>query len=166
MPPSTTTRPTTSTDYPSSAPAALGALGGGEVAGDWTLFVDDDTGENTGSVVDWQLTVSYGVPALPSPSELVVSGLPSTVSDVNLELLEVNGHLGNTELLLESPDGRFAHVLSDAGRSSPRTSVVHADLVLNDEAGVDIPAFATPDTGVYRPRNYDDQTDQSNRSAA
>ena len=59
-------------NYPSSAPAALGALGGGEVAGDWTLFVDDDTGENTGSVLDWQLTVSYGVPALPSPSGLDV----------------------------------------------------------------------------------------------
>ena len=62
------------------------------------------------------LTVSYGLPASPSASELVVSGLPSTVSDVNLELLDVNGYLGNTELLLESPDGRHAHVLSDAGR--------------------------------------------------
>ena len=141
--------------YPGSAPASFGALGGGVVNGDWTLFVDDDTGENSGKVVHWQLTVSYGLPASPSASELVVSGLPSTVSDVNLELLDVNGYLGNTELLLESPDGRFAHVLSDAGRSSPRTPVVHADLVLNDEAGVDIPALATPDTGVYRPRNYD-----------
>ncbi len=34
--------------YPGSAPASFGALGGGVVNGDWTLFVDDDTGENSG----------------------------------------------------------------------------------------------------------------------
>ena len=81
-----------------------------------------------------------------------MSGAREVVTDVDLVLHDVDaGHLPDTEVLLESPDGRYAHVLSDAGGGA----VSDLDLTLDDEAGADIPEAETPSTGGYRPRNYD-----------
>ncbi len=138
--------------FPRAAPAFLNHLAGNDVSGAWTLHAYDDTTGNVGSVSRWRLQISYGIDASPSPSTLVVSGAQEVVTDVDLVLHDVDaGHLPDTEVLLESPDGRYAHVLSDAGGGA----VSDLDLTLDDEAGADIPEAETPSTGGYRPRNYD-----------
>ena len=83
-----------------------------------------------------------------------MSGLTRNVTDVNLVLHDVNGRPYDTELLLESPDGRYAHVLSDIVDEGEHLEKV--DLRLDDEAAADIPRVDAPVSGSYRPANYDD----------
>ena len=79
--------------------------------------------------------------------------MPQHVTDVDLVLNDVTGtSLAHTELLLESPDGRYAHVLSDVADAE---GPVDVDVVLDDEADVDLPADAVPATRSYRPGNND-----------
>ena len=139
--------------FPGAAPASFVPLFGTDVSGVWTLHAYDDTTGNVGSVTGWSIRLTYGITASPSPSTLVVSGTPQVVTDVDLMLHDVDsGHLSDTEVVLESPDGRYAHVLSDAGGSA----VADLDMALDDEAGADIPESETPAAGgSYRPRNYD-----------
>ncbi len=87
-----------------------------------------------------------------------VSGMAPGVTDVNLMLDDVTGSVGGTEFLLESPGGRFAHVLSDFAADNELAKV---DLTLDDEAAETIPPLAAPVSGSYRPHNYDDLTDLS-----
>ena len=108
----------------------------------WTLHAYDDTAGNVGSVQSWSLDVYFGLPAAPSPSTLAVSGLPRDLTDVNLVLSDVDGgscRQLDTELLLESPDGRYAHVLSDTDVRTGRRTL---DLTLDDEAAADLPQIA------------------------
>ena len=73
---------------------------------------------------------------------------------MNLGLDDVNGRPYETEILLESPDGRYAHVLSDIVDEGDDLDDV--DLRLDDQAAADIPRVDAPVSGSYRPRNYDD----------
>ncbi len=139
-------------DHPDPAPTSLRAFSGATADGDWTLYAYDDTRGGTGSVESWDLHVSYAMP--PNPSLLSVSGLTRNVTDVNLVLHDVNGRPYDTELLLESPDGRYAHVLSDIVDEGEHLEKV--DLRLDDEAAADIPRVDAPVSGSYRPANYDD----------
>ena len=101
--------------FPASAPPSLPALSGSDAQGDWTLTAYDDTAGNVGSLTRWQIRVAYGISATPSPSTVLVSGLPTAVTDVDLALRDIDtDFLADTEILLESPDGRYAHVLSES----------------------------------------------------
>ncbi len=123
--------------YPAVAPASLSPLGGEQGSTvRWKLSVYDDTLGAAGFLPRWFLTVHYGQPAAPSPSTLVVSAMPHAVSDVDLVLHDVDAIPRDMELVLESPDGRYAHVLSDAADADP---VIAVDLTLDDEAEADIP---------------------------
>jgi subtilisin-like proprotein convertase family protein len=145
--------------FPHPTTTSLRALGGSKVDGSWTLYAyDDSDDELTGSVVSWSIRVEWGVPALPEASTLTVSGMPPGVTDVNLLLDDVTGWVGRTEFLLESPGGRFAHVLSDFAEDNDLEKV---DLTLDDQATETIPRSAAPVSGSYRPRNYDDPDDLS-----
>ncbi len=78
------------------------------------------------------------------------------MTDVDLALRDIDtDFLADTEILLESPDGRYAHVLSDAV-GGPAADL---DLTLDDEAGADVPEW--PAAGGFRPRNYDSPGDIS-----
>ena len=138
--------------YPGAAPPDFRAVGGGtRAAGTWTLHAYDDTTGNVGQVDEWEIELYYGLPADPSPSTLAVSGLPDDVTDVDLVLNDVTGDLDYSEFVLESPDGRFAHVLSDIDELD------HVSFTLDDEALMPVPRWDEPVSGnSYRPRNYDD----------
>ena len=142
-------------DHPGLAPASLRSLGG--VSTDnvaWTLFAYDDTIDNTGSIDNWFLSVLYGAPAAPNPSPLSVTGSAGNVTDVNLVLQNVDGRPYDTEFLLESPGGRYAHVISDIVDEGDELDNV--TLRLDDEATEDVPRLDAPVSGSYRPHNYDD----------
>ena len=142
--------------FPGSGVTSLAALSGSDAQGDWTLTAYDDTAGNVGSLPRWQIRVDYGISATPSPSTVFVSGLPTAVTDVDLALRDLDtDFLADTEILLESPDGRYAHVLSDAG-GGPAADL---GLTLDDEAGADVPEW--PAAGRFRPRNYDSPGDIS-----
>jgi subtilisin-like proprotein convertase family protein len=138
--------------FPAVAPADFGALGGSSANGTWTLHAYDDTAGNVGQIDAFEVDVYYGLPADPSPSSLPVSGLPSGTTDVNLVLNDLTGYFGYTELVLQSPDGRRAHVLSDALDDDDMTG---QDIGLDDEAASSVPRYSTAMSGTYRPRNYD-----------
>lgn len=144
---------------PAPAPSAvdLEAFDGGPVAGTWSLYAVDDSDGNVGVISDWSLDLYYTVPASPSPSAVTVSGLPKSVTDVNITLNDIDlDYLDDTELVLESPDGRRAHVLSDAGGSDPVTDLT---LTLDDEAAAPLRRNVVPVTGTYQPVDYYDYDD-------
>ena len=138
---------------PVSPPADFAALGGSSVAKTWTLYVvDDSAGDKDGMLHGWSLEVYFALPADPSPSSLAVGAIAGAVTDVDLTLHDVDARtLDETELVLESPDGRRAHVLSDAvfGR------VADLELTLDDEAASVVPHSPAPVSGSYRPFDYD-----------
>ena len=143
--------------HPGNPLPSFEAFGGAPANGSWTLYAYDDTTGNAGQIDGWELEVHYGLsaspsPSSPTPSSILVSGLPKGTTDVNLVLNDLSGYFGYTELVLESPSGRRAHVLSDSMDDGALTAV---DLVLDDEARLPIPRSNMPLPGAYRPRNYD-----------
>ncbi len=79
-----------------------------------------------------------GTPAAPYPSTRVVSGLQGTITDVNLSLSGLSHtFLDDLDMLLVSPGGQNAIVMSDAGGFGP--GVVFCNLTLDDEAANPIP---------------------------
>lgn len=157
--------------FPAPAPASgsddFVDLYGTPVNGTWSLYAVDDTDGSVGTITDWSLNLRYSTPATPSPSTLAVGGLPNSVTDVNLSLNDINlSYLSNTEFVLESPDGRRAHVLSDAGGYSGGMSLGRMSgdqgvttgptVTLDDEAAEPVRRNETPTTGSYQPVDYDD----------
>jgi subtilisin-like proprotein convertase family protein len=147
--------------WPAPAPAVadphadLGSLTGDSPNGDWKLFVHDDQDQD-GGVIQWGLSVATdGVPttARTYPSELGVSGLTGTVSDVELTLNGVSWHnLYTLDAMLVAPDGRKAMVISDVGGNTGST--IDVTLTLDDEASAPLPELEAPASGRYRPTNY------------
>lgn len=139
---------------PSVAPDNFASLYGTQANGTWSLYAVDDHDGSVGTIYDWSLYVDYSTPASPSPSTLAVTGLPKGITDVNLSLNNLNmQYLDDTEFVLESPDGRRAHVLSDAGGYNSVTGVT---LSLDDEATALLRKYETPVTGTYQPVDFDD----------
>ena len=88
----------------------------------------------------------------PYPSEIPVSGLSGTVTDVNVTLNGLSHSFpDDVDVLLAGPGGQRALVLSDAGGS---TSIVSANLTFDDEAAATLPDNGPLVTGAYRPTNY------------
>ncbi|MCW2834587.1 MAG: hypothetical protein JWN68_2540 [Nocardioides sp.] len=174
--------------FPAPAPAGASDdfddLFGTSPTGTWSLYAADDTDGSVGSIFGWNLTVSYSVPAEPDPSAVPVSGLPNSITDVSLVLNDIDlPSLNNTELVLESPDGRRAHVLSDAGGEVEGSGSCFpfpfpfcgpflagaevaeppgdpgdesVTLTLDDEAADPVRRNHLPASGSYQPVNYDD----------
>jgi hypothetical protein len=84
---------------------------------------------------------------------VTVSGAQGTVTDVDVLL---NGYSdpvpASVDMLLVGPTGRQVVVMSDAGGMLP---IVDADLVVDDEAALAMPATAMS-AGSYRPTDLDD----------
>jgi subtilisin-like proprotein convertase family protein len=95
---------------------------------------------------------STGAPANPYPSDIVVSGAPTTISKVVLTLNDFNHDFtDDVDLLLVSPTGRKMIVMSDAGFD---TVAVDLDMTIDDDAAALLPDDLTLTTGSFRPANY------------
>ncbi|MGI8808137.1 MAG: beta strand repeat-containing protein [Acidimicrobiales bacterium] len=90
--------------------------------------------------------------ANPYPSNISVSGLTGTVSDVNVTLNGVtHAFQGDIEVLLASPvSGRNLTVLSDAGTGA----LNNASLTFDDSAASMAPQNVAWAPGTYKPSNY------------
>jgi subtilisin-like proprotein convertase family protein len=93
-------------------------------------------------------------PATPYPSTLAVYGIAGQVSQVRLRLDRLSHTFpDDLDVLLVSPSGRSALVMSDAGGG---ISVTDVSLTLDDNAATALPDAGPLVTGVVRPGNYPD----------
>jgi Proprotein convertase P-domain len=104
-----------------------------------------------GITINDSLITSPPTIATPYPSEITVSGLSGTVTDVNLKL----GGLRHTEppdidVLLVGPSGANAIVMSDVGGLDP---VRKLHLLLDDEAASSLPGGSQLTDGTFQPTN-------------
>ena len=100
------------------------------------------------------ITINDNGPATPYPANCVVSGLPGTITDVNLTLTGVSHTFpDDIDMLLVGPGGQNAIVMSDAGGS---IDTVDVNLTLDDEAAAPLPDLGTLASGSFRPANYSD----------
>jgi subtilisin-like proprotein convertase family protein len=133
--------------FPAPAPSAsdaatgLSAFDGTDPNGVWSLYVVDDTFLDSGSLEDgWSLSIDTSVTAQPYPSTLQVSGVPGSVTDVDLVLDGLASVVvADLDLLLVGPGGQRAVVMSDAGGFTPLPQL---NLVLDDEAAY--PLYSVP----------------------
>jgi hypothetical protein len=107
-------------------------------------------------------------PANPYPSSITVSGLTGTVTDVNVRLLGITTAGDNNnppehwvedvDVMLSSPDGRNAVIMSDAGGTNNETSgpVSGVNLTLDDQAANPLPPDTALSSGTFRPVDDDD----------
>ena len=95
-------------------------------------------------------------PATPYPSQIVVAGLGSSITDVNVKFSGL-GHTAPTDVdaLLVGPLGQTVLLMSDAPQGSAcADDVLGADLTFDDAAAGPIPN-ATLASGTYKPTDYD-----------
>jgi subtilisin-like proprotein convertase family protein len=138
---------------PSGAASALSVFDGTSANGIWQLFVVDDTAQDSGVIAQgWELRLETTSGSDPYPAGVPVAGALGTVTDVDVLL---NGYSdpvpASVDLLLVGPTGQEAVIMSDAGGLLP---IVDADLVVDDEAAVAMPA-STITSGSYRPTDLD-----------
>jgi subtilisin-like proprotein convertase family protein len=92
---------------------------------------------------------SFPSAATPYPSEIEVSGLSTSVQDVNLTLKNYyHTFPGDVDVLLVGPQGQKALVMSDVGCLY---DVAGIDLTLDDEATGSLPSDAAILPGAYKP---------------
>ena len=116
-----------------SNPAAITITGGGNCSNDPPYTSIDPT------------------PASPYPSNITVSGLAGTVTDVNATL---SGFTYNflpkaVDVLLVGPGGEKTILMADSGGLSPGVSGVN--LTFDDAAAAPIPNDSAPVSGSYQP---------------
>jgi len=138
---------------PSGAAPALSVFDGTSANGIWQLFVMDDSDLDSGVIAQgWELRFETTGGSDPYPAGVTVTGAPGTVTDVDVLLNGYSDSLpASVDLLLVGPTGRQAVVMSDAGGTLP---IVDADLVVDDEAAIAMPA-TTMTSGRYRPTDLD-----------
>src|SRR5262249_32905864 len=95
---------------------------------------------------------SAGSPANPYPSNITVSGAPTTIHAATVSL---NGFThtftSDVDVLLVSPTGRKMIIFSDVGNSTAASNI---NITL-DDAAASLPPSATGLTaGTYQPANY------------
>jgi subtilisin-like proprotein convertase family protein len=99
-------------------------------------------------------TVAGPAAASPYPASVQLDGLVGTVTDVNVTLKGFRHYWPrDVDVMLVSPSGSRATIMSDTAGSAPITGV---DLTLDDQAAGGIPEDGVM-TGLYRPtnNNYD-----------
>ena len=150
-------------DFPAPAPTAgadnaLWRFNGTDPNGTWSLFVVDDTAGESGELAQgWSLVITTTANTSPDPSAVVVAGLPVGVTDVDLTLSGLShDYPDDLDMLLTSPSGDSSVVLSDVGGD---TAVSGVSLLLDDEAGADLPDDQPLTSGSYRPTDAVDPDD-------
>jgi len=99
------------------------------------------------------MTIPGGPGAASSyPSSCTISGVGTTVTDVNLVFTGLSHtYPDDLDILLVGPTGASAIVMSDAGAGG---DVVNVDLTLDDEAAGPLLDASQIVSGSYRPANY------------
>jgi subtilisin-like proprotein convertase family protein len=91
-------------------------------------------------------------PAAPYPSDIVVGGIGTNVTDVNLRLEGLSHtYPDDIDMLLVGPQGQNLIFMSDAGLSG---DVVNVELIFDDSAGASLPDSGQITSGTYLPTNY------------
>jgi hypothetical protein len=102
----------------------------------------------------------------PFPSNIAVSGLTGTVTDVNVILRNLTYPLkpADVDLLVVAPGGKAVMLMSDAcgdnsdANENPITGAI--TLTFDDQAGAQLPADGPCSTGTFRPVDDDDDADE------
>lgn len=135
-----------------------------------------DTFSNTTPIVVPRPAPPAGCPgncpfdqANPYPSNIVVSGITGTVTDVNVTLNDLTyGRLdpatneeesgpGHVDIMLVAPSGATTMLMSDAcGNGDFNRIATPIDLTFDDQAAETLPADAPCQTGTYHPTDDDD----------
>jgi subtilisin-like proprotein convertase family protein len=91
-------------------------------------------------------------PAAPYPSDNVVSGIGTNVTDVNIRLEGLSHtYPDDIDMLLVGPQGQNLIFMSDAGLN---TDVVNVELTFDDSAAGSLPDSTPITSGTYLPTNY------------
>ncbi|HKQ36617.1 MAG TPA: Calx-beta domain-containing protein [Verrucomicrobiae bacterium] len=97
------------------------------------------------------ILLADAAPAMPYPSVINVSGLSGSVSKVTVTLTELSHSFpGDLDILLVSPTGQKAVLMSDSGQGGDLNSVT---LRFDDDATSSLPAAGTITSGSYKPTN-------------
>ncbi len=98
------------------------------------------------------ITINDAASATPYPSNITVSGAPTTITNMTVTLSGFNHTFpDDVDVLLVSPTGRKMIIFSDAGGSTAASSV---NITLDDAASSVLPDSGGIPTGTYRPANY------------
>ncbi|MDQ4134061.1 MAG: hypothetical protein M3179_12870 [Actinomycetota bacterium] len=108
------------------------------------------------------------VAAEPYPSNIEVSGLSGTVTDVNVHLFQFSATFpSDVDLMIVAPGGRAAHIWSDVGGNGgiegddhPEchdVAVANLDFVLDDSAPTTLPGCSPLVGGTFRPFDDDNE---------
>ncbi len=90
-------------------------------------------------------------PALPYPSDLLVAGIPGTVTQVTVTLFNFSHTFpDDVDVLLVGPAGENAIIMSDVGGSF---DAVGLTLTLDDSAGSSLPDATVLSSGTFMPTN-------------
>jgi subtilisin-like proprotein convertase family protein len=153
-----------------SRSAALSAFNGSQPAGTWSLYVMDDQGADVGTIASgWsiELLLLEELCYFPDNNHILIpdnqpySLYPASVSFaaqgvVSKAMVEFDTldhpFPEDLDLLVESPSGQAALVLSDAGGSNPVDNVT---VRLDDDAPT-VVSDSSLTNGAFRPFDYDD----------
>ena len=108
---------------------------------------------------------TFAIQALnPYPSQITVSGVPGTITDVNVLLHDLTySYPADLDVLVVSPQGIAVLVMSDAGGTDDiANSVTLVDLVLDDQALTQLPENVSLTSGTFRPLDDDSDTGSFN----
>ncbi|RLB86259.1 MAG: hypothetical protein DRH10_10595, partial [Deltaproteobacteria bacterium] len=131
-------------DWTGNAPEAL-TSGGSDLNGTWKLKIVDNEGNFSGTLNNWSLEISTS----PAISELEVSGLPDSLTDVNVTLNITHSHDEHLDVFLFSPSGSGVKLFDDLPGVNFGTSTI--DTTLDDQAPTAITSGSSPYTGTFRP---------------
>jgi subtilisin-like proprotein convertase family protein len=94
-----------------------------------------------------------GSPANPYPSNITVSGAPTTIAKLTMTINAFNHTFpDDVDLLLVSPTGRKMIVMSDCGNETIATNLT---ITLDDDAASVLPDDDGIASGTFKPSNYD-----------
>lgn len=94
----------------------------------------------------------YSGIAWPYPSTITLSGLNTSTTDVNVQLLGLaHSWPDDIDILLVGPQGQRLVIMSDAGGGS---AISNRNLTFDDSAAQSLPDSSTIASGTYRPTNY------------
>jgi len=110
-------------------------------------------GQSTAAAGGAAVTINASGPATPYPSTASVGGLVGVVTDVNVTLLGLS-HTDpdDVDVMLVSPGGKRAVVLSDAGGDA---DLAGAAVTLDDQAAQSLPDTGPLAAGSYRPGDFE-----------
>lgn len=98
------------------------------------------------------ITVGDLAHASPDPSDITVSGVKGTITDVNVFINGINHtNPDDFEILLQGPFGQTTSLMNDAGGS---TDLLPSDISFNDQAGAKIPDAGPISSFGNQPSDY------------